>query len=127
VIKWIESKNEECYALLRIVAGFLLFWHGSANLFEFPIANPHDPPYWVLISAGVINVVGGALVVIGLYVRQTAFICCGFLAFAYWLAHGYKAVLPYVNGGELAAILCFVFLYITANGAGIWSLDQRRA
>ena len=127
MISWIEGKTEECYALLRIVAGFLIFWHGSADLFEFPIANPHAPPGWVQISAGLINVIGGILIVTGLFVRQTAFICCGFLAFAYWLAHGYKAVLPYVNGGELAAILCFVFLYITARGPGIWSLDRARA
>lgn len=126
MINWIENKKEECYALLRIVAGFLIFWHGSANLLQFPIANPHNPPEWVLLSAGLINFIGGLLIVVGLYVRRTAFICCGFLAVAYWLAHGYKAILPYANGGELAALDCFVFLYITANGAGIWSLDRGR-
>ncbi|MEH6550015.1 MAG: DoxX family protein [Pseudomonadales bacterium] len=106
-----------------MAAGFLLFWHGTANFFDFPIANPHSPPEWVLISAGLISLVGGGLIFIGRYVHYAAFVCSGFLAVAYWIAYGYKDFFPYVNGGELAVLYSFVFLYISAKGAGIWSLD----
>lgn len=121
MINWVEGKREESYALLRIMSGFLLFWHGSANLLELPIANPHNPPEWVLLSAGILSFVGGILLMLGLFVRHTGFICSGFLAVAYFLAYGHKAFLPYENGGELAVLYSFVFLYISANGPGVWS------
>ena len=124
MVRWVEGKTDQCYALMRIMTGFLLIWHGMGNFFEFPIANPHTPPEWVSVSAGLISLVGGAFIITGLYVRHTAFICSGFLAVAYFLAYGFKSFLPYENGGELAVLYAFVFLYISANGPGIWSLDQ---
>ena len=115
----------ETHALLRIMAGLLLLWHGSQKLFGFPQAPP-DAPAFIIYVAGSIELVGGILVTIGLFTRQAAFVCSGLMASAYWLAHGTKHLFPLVNGGELAALYCFVFLFIAANGAGIWSADTAR-
>lgn len=114
--------NSETYALLRIVAGLLFLWHGTQKLFSFPQAAP-DAPAFILYVAGSIELIGGALVAVGLFTRWAAFICSGLMAAAYWMAHGPKHLLPVLNGGELAALYCFVFLFIAANGAGIWSAD----
>ncbi len=115
----------ETHALLRIMAGLLLLWHGSQKLFGFPKAPP-DAPAFIIYAAGSIELVGGILVAIGLFTRQAAFVCSGLMAAAYWMAHGTKHLFPLVNGGELAALYCFVFLFIAANGAGIWSADSVR-
>jgi len=117
--------NSETYALLRIVAGLLFLWHGTQKLFSFPQAAP-DAPAFVLYVAGSIELIGGALVAVGLFTRWAAFICSGLMAAAYWMAHGPKHLLPMLNDGELAALYCFVFLFIAANGAGIWSADTTR-
>ncbi len=113
------------HALLRIMAGLLLLWHGSQKLFGYPQAPP-DAPAFVIYVAGSIELVGGILVAIGLFTRQAAFVCSGLMAAAYWMAHGSKHLFPLLNGGELAALYCFVFLFIAANGAGMWSADAVR-
>ncbi len=113
------------YALLRVVAGFLFLCHGMQKLFGFPTAAPEVPAV-IIYVAGPIELVGGALIMIGLLTRWAAFICAGHMAVAYWLAHGTKALFPLVNGGELAALYCFVFLFISAYGPGIWSVDEAR-
>ena len=76
------------------------------------------------ISAGVIELLGGTLVMLGLFTRPAAFICSGTMAFAYWIAHGMQNLFPIINGGELAIMFCFGFLLIAARGAGIWSIDK---
>ena len=116
----------ETYAALRIVVGFLFFWHGSQKLFGFPGGIPDGIPAFVLYVAGPIELVGGALIVVGFFTRWTAFVCSGLMAAAYWMAHGTNALLPIVNKGELAVIYCLVFLLIAARGAGIWSIDAGR-
>ena len=75
---------------------------------------------------GSIELVGGVLVMIGLFTRWSAFVCSGMMAAAYWMVHGTNALLPVVNKGELAVVYCFVFLYIASNGPGIWSVDSKR-
>jgi len=80
-----------------------------------------------MYSAGAIELVGGVLVMIGLLTRPAAFICSGTMAVAYWMAHGMNSLFPLINRGELAALFCFVFLFIAVRGAGIWSLDKRQA
>ena len=80
-----------------------------------------------MYSAGTIEMVGGVLVMIGLFTRPAAFICSGTMAAAYWMAHGMNSVFPILNKGELAALFCFAFLYIAVRGAGIWSVDKRQA
>jgi putative oxidoreductase len=117
--------SAEAYALLRIVAGFLFLWHGAQKLFDFPKVAP-DAPSFIIFIAGPIEFVGGLLLLLGLFTRWTAFVCSGLMAFAYWLAHGTNHLVPLLNGGELAALYCFVFLFISANGAGKWSVDAVR-
>jgi putative oxidoreductase len=117
--------SSETYALLRIVAGLLFLWHGTQKLFGFPQASPEAPAF-IIYGAGLIEFIGGALVAIGLFTREAAFLCSGLMASAYWMAHGTKHVFPLLNGGELAALYCFVFLFIAAHGAGLWSVDSAR-
>jgi putative oxidoreductase len=118
--------ERETYALLRIVAGFLFLWHGVQKLFGYPAGMPPGVPAFITYVAGPIELVGGALVMLGLFTRWAAFIASGTMAFAYWMAHGPKALLPIVNQGEPAVLYCFVFLYIAARGGVIWSIDAAR-
>ena len=113
------------YALMRIVAGLLFLWHGTQKLFSFPTAPPEIPAF-VTYVAGPIEFVGGALVMVGLFTGWAAFLCSGLMAAAYWMVHGTQALFPLLNGGELAALYCFLFLYISAYGSGIWSVDAAR-
>lgn len=118
--------NRQAYALMRIVVGFLFLWHGVQKLFDFPSPMPAGVPAFVIYIAGPIELVGGALVMIGLLTRWAAFLCSGLMAVAYWMGHGTKALLPIQNGGDLAALFCFVFLFISTQGGGLWSLDSIR-
>jgi putative oxidoreductase len=113
------------YALMRIVAGLLFLWHGTQKLFGFPAPMPEAPAFIVYV-AGPIEFLGGLMVAVGLFTNWAAFVCSGLMAAAYWMAHGTKAFFPLVNGGEMAALYCFVFLFISANGPGIWSVDAIR-
>jgi putative oxidoreductase len=111
-------------SILRIVAALLFFEHGSSKLFGFP-PSPHSPEVmslpWI---AGVLEVVGGALLVFGLFTRPVAFILSGQMAVAYWLVH-HKAdnFYPLTNAGDAAILFCFIFLYFVFAGGGSWSLD----
>ena len=116
----------QTYALMRMVTGFLFLWHGAQKLFSIPIPPPMQIPSFVVAIAGPIELVGGVLVMIGLFTSWAAFLCSGLMAFAYWMGHGTQALLPLQNMGELAALYCFVFLYISAHGSGIWSVDAAR-
>ncbi len=118
--------ESQTHALLRIVAGLLFLWHGVHKLFGFPMPAPDQMPQPMLYFVGGIELVGGVLVMIGLLTRWSAFLCSGLMAFAYWIGHGTKALLPIQNQGELAILYCFVFLYIAAKGPGIWSVDGSR-
>jgi putative oxidoreductase len=116
--------SEQCYSLMRIVTGFLFLWHGSQKLFSFPIGMPAGVPAFIIYAAGPIELICGILVMIGLFTHWAAFIASGQMAFAYWIGHGTKALLPLVNQGELAVLYCFAFLFISAKGGGIWSIDS---
>lgn len=121
---FMSSYTSPCYALLRIVTGFLFLWHGVQKLFAFPTPMPAGVPSFIIYGAGPIELLCGFLVMVGLMTHWAAFLASGEMAFAYWIGHGTKALLPLINQGELAVIYCFVFLYIAAHGAGIWSLDD---
>ena len=123
---FMHSYETQTYALLRIVAGFLFLWHGMEKLFGFPGAPPPGAPPFVVYVGGFLELVCGALVMLGLVTRWAAFIASGEMAFAYWMAHGMRALLPIQNQGELAALYCFVFLFIAARGPGVWALDAGR-
>lgn len=123
---FMKSYTNQTFALMRIIAGFLILWHGSGKLFSYPPMG-HDIPAFIVAIAGPIEFFGGILMAIGLWTRWVAFLASGLMAFAYWMAHGTHAFLPIVNQGELAVLYCFVFLFISANGAGVWSVDALMA
>jgi putative oxidoreductase len=122
---FMRSFEAQAYALLRIVAGLLFIWHGTQKLFAFPTPPPPVPGF-ILYVAGPIELIGGLLVMIGLFAGWAGFLCSGLMAAAYWMVHGFQALFPIQNGGELAALYCFVFLFIAARGSGIWSVDAAR-
>jgi putative oxidoreductase len=122
---FLEKFEAPTYALLRIVTGLLFLWHGTQKLFGFPKAAMEGAPAWITWGAGGIELIGGVLVMIGLCTRPAAFVCSGTMAVAYWIAHGLRDPFPLNNGGELAVLYCFAFLYIATRGAGIWSIDRR--
>ncbi len=116
-------------SLLRIVAGLIFLEHGTQKLFGFPIpptGGASPAMFSLLWFAAVLEVVGGVLLVLGLFTRPVAFILSGEMAFAYWMAHAPRAFWPVANGGDAAILYCFVFLYLAAAGAGPWSVDAGR-
>jgi len=122
-MKFLDNYQEHSYALLRIVTGFLFLWHGTQKFFNFPTEFTY-PMNGLMYAAGGIELVGGALVMIGLFTRPAAFICSGTMAAAYWMAHGSQSLWPLMNGGELAALYCFIFLFIAARGTGKWGVGN---
>ncbi len=122
-MEFMRAREAETYALLRIVTGFLFLWHGMQKLFGFPGTMPEGVPAFIIYVAGPLELFGGVLVMIGLFTRPVAFVLSGLMAFAYWMGHGMNAWLPLLNHGELAALYCFLFLFISARGSGIWSVD----
>ncbi len=128
---FMQAYTNQTYAVLRIVAGLMFLWHGTQKLFTFPTAPPFPPDMpsamqtFVVSVAGPIELIGGLLIMIGLFTRWAAFVCSGLMAAAYWMAHGTQALLPIMNHGELAALYCFVFLFIAAQGSGIWSVCNK--
>lgn len=125
MLKFMAPFSSQTYALLRMVAGFLFLWHGSQKLLGFP-GGFSERPFHLTYIAGPIELIGGILVMLGLFTRGAAFLCSGLMASAYWMSHGTRALLPIENRGELAVLYCFVFLLISAHGSGIWSLDGAR-
>ena len=119
-----ERYAPQVYALMRIVFGFLFIFHGLQKMFGMFGGRTAE-----LLSlrglAGVIEIVGGTLIMIGLYTRPAAFIASGQMAFAYFLSHQPQGFWPIQNRGEVAAIYCFAFLYIATRGKGAWGLDRR--
>jgi putative oxidoreductase len=114
--------------ILRIIIGFLFLQHGTAKLFGIPHIAMFDglQPVSLLGLAGMLELVGGLLIMVGLFTRQTAFILSGEMAFAYFMAHAPHGFLPILNQGELAVVYCFVFLYFAVAGAGAYSIDAMR-
>ena len=112
------------YALLRIVAGFMFALHGAQKLFGV-LGGRQAELFTQMWIAGVIELVGGLLVGVGFFTSAVAFVCSGQMAVAYWTVHAPQSGWPIRNNGELAALYCFVFLYIAARGAGRWSVDRK--
>jgi putative oxidoreductase len=114
-------------SVLRIMTGLLLLQHGTTKYLSFP-ATPMSgvSPFTMGGAAGILELVGGILLIIGLFTRPVAFILSGMLAVAYFVAHAPQGFFPILNGGELAVLYCFVLLYIAAAGAGPLSIDNAR-
>lgn len=113
-------------SVLRIVAALLFFEHGTQKLLGFP-PTEHTPALLSMIGlAGLLELVGGAALILGLFTRPVALLLSGLMAFAYFIAHAPNSVFPVLNGGDSAILFCFVFLYISLAGPGPWSLDAKR-
>jgi putative oxidoreductase len=112
-------------SLLRIAAAFLFIEHGLQKWLAFPAPRNSPTVLWSLSgAAGLLELLGGALLLVGLHTRSVAFVLSGLMAFAYFIAHAPRGFWPILNGGELAALYCFVFLYLAAAGGGPWSIDR---
>jgi putative oxidoreductase len=117
------------YAILRIVAGLMFAMHGTQKLFSWPGPPPGGgggplPPLFVV--GGWIELVAGILIALGFFASFAAFIASGEMAVAYFMMHAKQSFWPILNQGELAALYCFLFLYIAAAGSGTWSIDAAR-
>ena len=110
------------YALMRIVTGFLFLAHGVQKIFG-ALGGTQVELMSLMGLAGILELVGGSLIMVGFLTGYSAFICSGLMAAAYFMAHAPGGFWPIVNKGELAALYSFVFLYISVKGAGIWSVD----
>ncbi|MGA1797724.1 DoxX family protein [Sphingomonas sp. 4RDLI-65] len=111
-------------SVMRVVVALVFFSHGISKFFGLPpFAMPMNP---LLYAAGGLEVVGGGLLIIGLFTRPVAFVLSGMSAVAYFLAHFPQGPFPIANGGEPAVLYCFVFLYLAAAGGGVWSVDAQR-
>ena len=115
--------------ILRIIAGFLYMQHGTAKLFGVPNVAMFDGLQLMSLMglAGVLELAGGAVILIGLFTRPVAFILSGEMAVAYFMAHAPQGFLPILNQGELAVLYCFVFLYRSVAGGGAYSADDMRS
>lgn len=126
----LQTWRPRALAVLRIVTAYLFIQHGTAKFFGLP----HQPMFdnLELFSlaglAGLLEVAGGLLLAVGLFTRPTAFVLCGFMAVAYFMAHASQGnpLVPMLNRGELAVLYCFVFLYFVFSGPGAWSVDAAR-
>ena len=115
----------QALSLLRIAASLIFLLHGSSKLLGFPASEMGMPPVGSLMwIGGVLELVGGLLLLIGLFSRPVAFILSGEMAAAYWMFHAPQSTFPMLNGGDAAILYCFVFLLIAAAGPGPWSLDS---
>lgn len=124
VLQLTFMKNSAPYllSLLRVMAAGSFFTHGTMKIFSWPA--PFEMPMLpILYAAGVIEVVGGLMLVVGLFSRPVAFLLSGTMAFAYFIAHGSGGFFPVLNHGEAAMLFCFIFLYISAAGGGAVSVD----
>jgi putative oxidoreductase len=113
-------------SLLRLMTGLLFLQHGTTKLLSFPLseASGHGVSFTPGGLSGVFELIGGALIVVGLFTRPVAFILSGMMAVAYFMVHAPQNFYPLLNGGELAVLYCFAFLYLTVAGGGAWSLDR---
>jgi putative oxidoreductase len=126
----LDALTPKALAILRIVTGFLFLQHGSAKLLGVPHVEMFDQlQVMSLIGlAGVLELVGSVLLILGLWTRPVAFVLCGEMAAAYFMGHAPQGhvLSPMINQGESAVLFCFIFLFLSAAGAGAWSIDNRK-
>ena len=126
--KW-SAWAPQLRSVLRIVAAFMFMQSGTMKLFGFPMAMPDGKTAMLLTQvgiAGILEVVGGGLLLLGLFTRPVAFLLSGEMAVAYFQFHAPKNFWPIINQGQPAILYCFIWLYLSAAGAGPWSLDALR-
>ena len=113
----------EALGVLRIVSSLIFFAHGTMKLLGFPTPERQTEMLSLSWIAGAFELVGGALLLVGLFTRPVAFVLAGVMASAYWIAHAPRSFYPVLNGGDAAILYCFVFLYFVFAGPGRWSVD----
>jgi putative oxidoreductase len=121
----IATWSPRMLSVLRIMTGLLFLEHGTQKFFAFPGPGPTLTP--LLAVQGFLELVGGILIVVGLFTRPVALILAGDMAVAYFYAHAPRGFFPTLNGGQLAILFCFVFLYLLVAGGGVWSVDEARS
>ena len=121
---WADRHSAKMLSVLRIVTALLFLSHGLSKIFGIPMSSASFPSPWTLLwIAGMLELIGGALLLIGLLSRPVAFLLAGEMAVAYWLVHAPDNFWPVLNGGEAAILFCFIFLYVAMRGPGPWSVD----
>ncbi len=126
-MKFLQPYTAQLLSTVRIMSGLLFLQHGTTKYLNFPTSPMNNAsPLTMGGAAGIIELVGGILIVIGLFTRPTAFIISGTMAVAYFYAHNPQGFFPLLNGGETAILYCFIFLFIAAAGGGAWSVDRFR-
>lgn len=129
MLSFLDPWSTRILSVLRIVSAYLFLLHGTAKLLGFPHIDMFDNLSIASLPgiAGVLELVGGALLLVGLFSRPVAFILSGEMAFAYFIGHAGSGnpLFPLLNGGESAVLFCFIFLYIAAAGPGPWSVDAK--
>jgi putative oxidoreductase len=117
--------SAQLLSVLRFVAGLVLFHHGTSKYLGFPATQFSGvSPLTLVGAAGVLELIGGALLMIGLFTRPVAFVLSGMCAVAYFYFHAPRSFFPFLNGGETVILFCFALLYIAAAGGGAWSVDK---
>ena len=126
--EFLAPYRPQLLSLLRIITGLMLFQYGVAKILKFPPDTPFAKVelFSLYGAAGSIELILGALLIVGLFSRLVAFILAGEMAFAYFLGHFPKSFYPVINGGTAAITLCFVCLYLASAGPGPWSIDASR-
>jgi putative oxidoreductase len=122
---FLSKYSPQILGVVRIVVGLLFLEHGLMKIVGFPAPMGHGSLPPMIMAAGIIELLGGALLILGLFSRIAAFVCSGEMAFAYFLAHFPKGIYPAMNGGEDAILFCFVFLYLAAAGPGSFAINQK--
>ena len=122
---FLQPYQPQLLSLLRIMSALLVLQHGTTKYLNFPVGPMNNAsPMTMSGAAGLFELVCGALLLVGLFSRLSAFLLSGMTAVAYFYAHAPRGFFPILNAGELAALYCFVFLYLAAAGGGPWSVDR---
>jgi putative oxidoreductase len=127
MFKRLQAFAPQILGCTRILIGILLVCHGAQKLLGAFGGTPPGAPAAVIWIAGTIELLGGALMALGLFSRPAAFLMSGLMAFAYFMGHAPQGFWPILNGGELAITYCWLSLYLAAQGPGAWALDNQRA
>jgi putative oxidoreductase len=123
-----QTWSPRLLSVLRIMTALMFLQHGTAKYLGFPKVAAFDNLQFMSLlgASGVLELVGGLLILIGLFTRPVAFILSGFMAVAYFMVHAPQGFYPLLNQGELAVLYCFIFLYMSVAGGGAWSADAAR-
>jgi putative oxidoreductase len=122
----LSAWSPQALAALRITTALLFMAHGTMKLFGFPQPMPIEL-FSLMGLAGILEVFGGLLILVGLFTRPVAFVLCGFMAVAYFMAHAPQGFFPVLNQGDAAILFCFIFLYLVFSGPGAFSIDAMRS